>query len=378
MVRQGLVDLIGEVYDAAQDEKLWSPIAPRIAATFNSNSTVLFVQNTQPPDGRFLSVTKNYDEHAQKDYYAYYGTRDVWLERAEKIGPLKVVTSKDLIADAEFARTEICNDYFRYRAGVFYVVGAVLRITEDQRGFFAIQRPRKLGDYEEHDRERVVEFLPHLIRALQIRHRLTEATIERQSGLEALERTGIATILVARNGAIVHLNRGAEAMLRTGDAIRSVSGQLATSSKSATEQLTSLIQRATDTASGSAASSGGAVSILRPGRLPVTVLVAPFRPTQEGAGAPFPAAILFLRDPERSTAPGMNALQGLFGLTPAEAMVASQLAQGRSIASIAAKHRLSNNTIRTHLKNIFAKTGTRRQSKLVALVLRTVAVMTSR
>jgi DNA-binding CsgD family transcriptional regulator len=106
-------------------------------------------------------------------------------------------------------------------------------------------------------------------------------------------------------------------------------------------------------------------------------MVAPFRPARDAIGGPTPAAIVFLRDPERSIAPEMAALQGLFGLTPAEAIVARQLVSGRSVGEIAARHRLSLNTVRTHLKNIFAKTGVRRQTELVTLVLRSVAAMHS-
>jgi DNA-binding CsgD family transcriptional regulator len=375
VARRNLLDVIGQVYDAAQDERLWSPIAPKIACALNSNSTVLYLQDTRLGEGRFISVTPNFDQRAMEDYNAYYGPLDVWRRRAEAIGP-RVVVSKELIADADFDRTEIRNDYFRHRADIFYTVGAVLKVADDPGGFLAVHRPHKNGDYFEQEREQVIEFLPHLIRALQIRHRLNQDTIERQSGLETLERTKIATIVVTRNGALIHFNRAAEAMLRAGDTIRSVSGQLATASKPATEQLALLIRQAAGTAAGREKSSGGAVSILASGRMPVTVLVAHFRPAKDGAGAPIPAAILFIRDPERSTAPGIDALKGLFGLTPAEATVASQLAQGRSISSIGAKHRLSNNTVRTHLKGIFAKTDVRRQGELVALVLRSVATIT--
>lgn len=42
---------------------------------------------------------------------------------------------------------------------------------------------------------------------------------------------------------------------------------------------------------------------------------------------------------------------------------------------VAARHRLSLNTVRTHLKSIFAKTGVKRQTELVTLVLCSVAVM---
>lgn len=111
--------------------------------------------------------------------------------------------------------------------------------------------------------------------------------------------------------------------------------------------------------------------------MPVTALVAPFRPAREGIGAAAPAAIVLVRDPEFQGAPGVAALQELFGLTPAKATIASYLARGRSIGEIAARHRLSLNTVRTHLKNIFAKTGMSRKSQLIALMLRSVAPLTS-
>jgi DNA-binding CsgD family transcriptional regulator len=72
-----------------------------------------------------------------------------------------------------------------------------------------------------------------------------------------------------------------------------------------------------------------------------------------------------------------TALRELFELTPAEAIVASELASGRSLSSIATHHRLSLNTVHTHLKNMLAKTNTGRQSQFIALVLRSVAVMNS-
>src|SRR5690348_11800972 len=103
-------------------------------------------------------------------------------------------------------------------------------------------------------------------------------------------------------------------------------------------------------------------------------MVAPLRPAKDGFGGSIPAAIVFIRDAEQST-PSIEALRGLFGLTAAEAGVALAIAKGRSLDAIAASHRVSLNTARTHLKNILSKTGTRRQAELVALLLRSVATM---
>jgi DNA-binding CsgD family transcriptional regulator len=188
-----------------------------------------------------------------------------------------------------------------------------------------------------------------MVRALHIRSRLTRENLETRAALDAVERSHTATIVVLREGVVIQANREAKALLGAGDAIRSVQGQLVTSSKSAIETLTARIRDAIDAVSGNGGSAGGTVLIERDKRLPLTILVAPFRlPRPSGAPAS-PAAILFLRDPERIS-PESAALQSLFGLTPAQAPIVIHLARGRSIQAIAARHSLSLNTVRTHLK----------------------------
>lgn len=373
---KGLLELIGQTYDAAQDDRLWPAIATRMAETFNSQSGVLLVQNSAPGPS-FNWHNDIWDARAAGEYETYYGSRDVLLQRTIELGIGRVVTSGDLMRDSEFERTEFYNDFFARNGNLFYILGSFSPVSEDQTALAVVHRPRKLGNYGEEERRRCIEFLPHLVRALQIRYRLTQSDIERHAALDAVERNRTAAIVVARNGAIIHANRQAEAMLQAGDALRSVAGQLAALGKPQTERLAALIRSAADTATGRGDSSGGTVSLARSGRLPITVLVAPFRPAREGTGLPFPAAILFVRDPEQLS-PGSAALQGLFGLTPAEATIAIHLARGRSLADIAARHSLTLNTLRTHLKNILGKTGTSRQAELVAVILRSVAPMDSR
>jgi DNA-binding CsgD family transcriptional regulator len=58
-----------------------------------------------------------------------------------------------------------------------------------------------------------------------------------------------------------------------------------------------------------------------------------------------------------------------FGLTPAEARLALHLVVGESLRSAAVKLSITYETARTHLKNIFGKTGTRRQAELVIAIV---------
>ena len=91
-----ILDLIGEVYDTAVDEKLWHELAPSIARTFASTSAAVQVRNTRNGRVDLLASTENFDRLAVETYGTYYAQRDVWVERASRIGNSQVVVSKDL------------------------------------------------------------------------------------------------------------------------------------------------------------------------------------------------------------------------------------------------------------------------------------------
>jgi DNA-binding CsgD family transcriptional regulator len=61
-------------------------------------------------------------------------------------------------------------------------------------------------------------------------------------------------------------------------------------------------------------------------------------------------------------------LNGLFDLSPAETRAAQGLLAGKSIDDLAADFGLSRETIRSQVKAVLAKTGTSRQSDLMALL----------
>jgi DNA-binding CsgD family transcriptional regulator len=81
------------------------------------------------------------------------------------------------------------------------------------------------------------------------------------------------------------------------------------------------------------------------------------------------AAAMYLSDPERTTPIDPETLSATFELTPKEAAVAVALANGLSVEEVSKTNGTTLNTIRTQLKAIFRKTGTRRQTELVRLLL---------
>lgn len=78
-------------------------------------------------------------------------------------------------------------------------------------------------------------------------------------------------------------------------------------------------------------------------------------------------------DMHRAIARGPSELAYLkrrYGFTPTEAVVAQLLATGMSTLDIAARLGVQPNTVRAHLKQVLAKSGTRRQTETVALLWR--------
>lgn len=81
-------------------------------------------------------------------------------------------------------------------------------------------------------------------------------------------------------------------------------------------------------------------------------------------------ALILLHAPQASKAP-LDAfiVAECFGLTPAEAKVAVQIASGFALKEIAQRSRIALPTVRSHLQRAMEKTGTTRQAELVSALL---------
>jgi DNA-binding CsgD family transcriptional regulator len=62
-------------------------------------------------------------------------------------------------------------------------------------------------------------------------------------------------------------------------------------------------------------------------------------------------------------------MKQLYGLTPTEARLADLLLEGLEVRDIANRLTMTLETARFHLKRVLAKTGTRRQTELMRLML---------
>jgi DNA-binding CsgD family transcriptional regulator len=117
----------------------------------------------------------------------------------------------------------------------------------------------------------------------------------------------------------------------------------------------------------------GAMAIPHPsdGRL-ITILVSSARSRDfDGFANPHlrdSAAIVFMFDPARPSALPPEWIMDAYQLTMAEAQVALQASLGRPVSDIGVRLNISRNTVKTHLRHIFAKTGVHGRAELVSLI----------
>ena len=86
------------------------------------------------------------------------------------------------------------------------------------------------------------------------------------------------------------------------------------------------------------------------------------------------AVLLLVRDPASATPVAGSRSIELFGLTHAEARVATTLLGADGPREVAVQLGVGLATVRTHLHRLYDKTGTRRQAELVRL-LATLALL---
>lgn len=199
-------------------------------------------------------------------------------------------------------------------------------------------------------------------------HTHSGSTISADAGLllvDAIETIEFGIMLVAEDGFVTFANVTARELMRRGEGLRANGGWITTTSAEVTSRLRSLIRQTAADASGKARS--GATVILDRGaeRSSLFLHVMPIQ--QRQAAVRLAAALLFIIDPDIYALPSFNAFTGLYELTRSEARVLREIIAGQGLVAASAKLRISEATARTHLRHIFDKTGTKRQTELLCL-----------
>lgn len=186
----------------------------------------------------------------------------------------------------------------------------------------------------------------------------------------AFEMANVACIFVDNHGHVTIINDKARGLLGTDLQIVQEELRPARADEAAVLHR-SLSQVLSAAAPPNADFDGSAVlALTRTGKRPLLAHIQRIFDGIDGIDGGFPHshAVILLDDPEEKFKQRPATLTKLFGLTRVEAEIALLLAQGMSLHEIATHRTVSYETARAHLKSIYRKTDTNRQSELSLLL----------
>ena len=178
---------------------------------------------------------------------------------------------------------------------------------------------------------------------------------------EVMDCFRIGVILAGAGGRVLAANRPAHEIFSLKDGLEFSREFLRTALPQETSALQNLIV---------AGRAPVFLSLSRPsGKRPLSVLIRSLSQDRDASSSEWPVAVVFVSDPDQRLDVDPAAVKDLYGLTPAEAAVASLVGVGRPVLEAASRLGVQINTVRMQLKQVYAKTGARRQSALVHLIM---------
>jgi DNA-binding CsgD family transcriptional regulator/PAS domain-containing protein len=356
--------LVAKVYEASIDFSRWGEIAPLAARTFNSTSCLLQFQNRSTGVSRVLGYTPNFTPAKIADYGQYYYARDPWATGALAAGSGVPVLGGELVPEKEVYGSELYADWLQ-PCGVFDLAGGSTGLENGNIGLLGIHRPYDAPRFDREAQRWMALLLAHFGRALDLHNRLETVQRRLDVALDALNALQVGILIVNPHASIVYANAAAEAHLRPGRGIIARHNHLGAEDAAKDEALKRMIKGASLAAGGRSLSTGGLISIPVPDAGPLSLLVCPLSSGFARLDATGPMAMIFIGGADEHKKLPERVLTMLYGLTQAEARLASALLMGETLQGYGERLAISANTTKTQLKSIFAKTGHSRQSDLI-------------
>lgn len=360
LTSEGNAQLIDAIYDAALDPGNWPRVLERFTLAYGSSSAHLSVENYAMTEGRMISFGAD-PAHAQR-YADYYVTCNVLWERLMQKPDAEVATSRTVMPWEEFRRTEFCTDFLRPQDGEEVLISIALKQT-DRVSCLTLWRPEGMGPWGAKQMKALTELTPHLRHALRVNQCIGDQRLVHDLASEALHQLDHGVIFVDAQAQLLFANRAAGALLAERGGLHIEQRRLAARKAADTTALRQLIA---DAAKGA---TGGSLVIAREMRPSMIVFVVPAKSEFSSLVRQTPSVIVFIKDLERPATFSLTAFAQHFELTPAQAALAHETLRGDGIHAAATRLGVSYATARTHLLQIFQKTGCARQAELVRLML---------
>ncbi|WP_309662236.1 hypothetical protein [Sphingomonas sp.] len=364
MILDRFSDTVQKLYAAAGDDSLWEQALHSIEDLTGSVGAVIgFVpkENGDPGfnlAGRFTAeqcatYTEQYQPICRRTRYM--------IENPQRdfVCDALLISGKEMDSDPVY-------DWFGQH-DLRYFIGCGLAETRQYRAVFTLQRSPGQGHVQSKEIRLFKLIAPHVARAVDLADQLgTLRSVDRFSSavLEALPQ---AVFALDGAGKLLFANTAAASVLAVADGLYFAGGKLRTRLASEQTGLDTTIREAALVRSPGAADGWVRVSRIS-GARPYAVFVAPLNAADEELMAAEAKVLVIAHDTAARACVKAAILTQLYGLTDAEARLASALSGGHSLESASKSLSIKPATAKSELKAVFLKMGVNRQQDLVRVL----------
>jgi DNA-binding CsgD family transcriptional regulator len=307
---------------------------------------------------------------------AAYSARNPWFLSSQDYVPGRVMSGDELISDIELRRTDFYRGFLQPRGLLHRLCGVV---AQRACGAHCLCAYRAEGDgaFSARDKAQLTLLLEHITLALENQWRWQEADDLAHALLALTDHDPHSAILVTGAAEVIYRNPAADQLLAHRLGLRLDGARLLAASAGDQRLLAETIARV---AQNNPAQDAGTPAVLTlacaPPLPPVVAVVRAAGPMfARQAGVRRALVMVTVRGGHATHDPATCAFAHQYELTAAQAKVSALVFAGQPLSTIAQSLHLSENTVRSHLKQIFQKTDTHGQMELVHLHARVCQAM---
>lgn len=373
---EGRISLItAEVAEAIEQASLgrvpWTLPAEIFSTAFPGGFAALINQDFVHDSINFMEWV-NLDEHAAATYVEHFAYINPWAEVWTRMRSGSVFVAERYRPARTFANTEFYNDWLAPQGDVVGGVGLKVDASPTDVVYFPMHYPGRYAEtYDGPAAEVSRRLVAPIQRAIEIAASIRSGS-DRAASQAAVIGRAWPSVVVDASLKLCGANSEAEALIARENTLICRNGRIAF--RNAT--LHRLIADAVLALARSPASAESTISWV--GQHEPTIYSLSRVPVPEAFPRSLVSAgrqvlVVMKRLARPPLMEDLTAFRQLYGLTKAEARLCLSLYAGRTLQEAAAELGLAYETIRTCTKAVFAKTGTRSQSALCALLARYAA-----
>jgi len=340
----------------AVSDQAWPEFLLKLSQVLGASEAVLGGAKRNAPHQVFAPRT---DPHLVEQYHEVFHQQNALMQAVARQGPGALTVTDNLPEIVEFRRSDFYN-LWCIPQDFNYGVALNLASSTGWNGTLVINTSKEITSTQV---EQFHAIAPHIQRAVENWQWMAQLHMANRMTLDTLDLAGHGALLLDHLGRVMDCNETAQSMLTDGR-LQVRHGQLGCADMQSHQSLVRLIARC----------------LVRPGPIgerlhietndgPLSVQCAPFPAEMHHSAPQRPAVVVMVSDPGHRLRQRMHALTREYGLTRAEVELALAVVETGSRKAAAEARGVSDATARAQLTSIFDKTGVRRQTELVRLLM---------